>query len=97
MLREEVVEACREGKFHVYAVDNIYDAIELMTGQAAGRPDEEDKYAEGTLLAKAHDRIEEFWRLTLASPHKLTSVERSGSNDDDQPIVPLPIRREDLS
>ena len=35
MLREDVVQASADGKFHVYAVDNIYDAIELMTGATA--------------------------------------------------------------
>ncbi len=90
MLREEVVEACKIGKFHVYAVDNIYDAIELMTGHEAGRPGEDGKYPEGSLLCNAHDEIEKFWRLTLASPHRITQVEKSGAADDDQPIYPLP-------
>ncbi len=88
MLREDVVEASKSGKFHVYAVDNIYDAIELMTGHEAGRPDENGVYPEGTLLAKAHDEIEKFWRLTLASPLKVSQVEQSGNSDDQQPIVP---------
>ena len=92
MLREDVVKACKKGKFHVFAVDSIYDAIELMTGQVAGRPDAEGKYPAGTLLAHAHDRVEQFWRLTLASPKQLSILERSSGNDDDQPIVPLSVR-----
>lgn len=94
MLRENVVEACKAGKFHVYAVDNIYDAIELMTGHEAGRrletPDENCncEYPEGTLLAKACKEVENFWRLTLASPLKVSQVEVSGQSDDQQPIVP---------
>ena len=95
MLREDVVKACKRGKFNVFAVDNIYDAIELMTGQKAGQPDEEGKYPEGSLLACAHDRVEEYWRLTLASPQQLSRVEQNLGNDDDQPIVPMSIRDED--
>lgn len=88
MLREEIVAACREGKFHVYAVDNVYDAIELMTGKEAGHPDENGTYPKGTLLAKAHDEVEKFWRLTLASPTKVTRIEKAVSTDDQFPITP---------
>jgi predicted ATP-dependent protease len=35
MLREDVVEAVREGCFHVYAVANIDQGIELLTGLPA--------------------------------------------------------------
>jgi predicted ATP-dependent protease len=89
MLNEVMVEACRAGKFHVYAVDNIYDAIELMTSHEAGRPDNKGAYPNGTLLAKAHNEVEKFWRLTLASPLKVAQVERAGQSDDEQPILPI--------
>lgn len=88
MLSERVVEACRQGKFHVFAADDIYDAIELMTGQTAGRVDDQGVYPKGSLLAKAHNEIEKFWRLTLASPLKLSQVQPVGGADDEQPIIP---------
>ena len=88
MLNDGLVEACLAGKFHAYAVDNIYDAIELMTGHEAGRPDDDGAYPEGTLLAKAHNEVEKFWRLTLASPLKVAQVEKAGQSDDEQPILP---------
>ncbi|MHC5048971.1 MAG: Lon protease family protein, partial [Planctomycetota bacterium] len=31
MLRHDVVDACSEGKFHVYAVETVHEAIELLT------------------------------------------------------------------
>ncbi|HEY6094385.1 MAG TPA: ATP-binding protein [Gallionellaceae bacterium] len=40
MLRQDVVEAVRAGKFHVYAVENVDQAMELLTGVPAGEPDE---------------------------------------------------------
>ena len=42
MLREDVVEAVRAGRFHVWAVDSVTDGIELLTGVKAGTPTEED-------------------------------------------------------
>ncbi len=41
MLRQDVVEAVRAGKFSVYAVENVDQAMELLTGVPAGVPDAE--------------------------------------------------------
>lgn len=43
MLRDEVVKAVTEGRFHVHAVSHVDDAIELLTGVPAGRPDAQGK------------------------------------------------------
>jgi len=74
MLRRDVVEACREDKFHIFAVDNIHDAIEIMTGVPAGRL-QDGQYPAGTVLFNAVDRAHEFWKRTMSSPDKLTSTE----------------------
>ena len=37
MLKKEVVEAVRQGKFHVWAVGQIDEALELLTGLPAGK------------------------------------------------------------
>ncbi|MEZ6005635.1 MAG: ATP-binding protein [Planctomycetota bacterium] len=61
VLRREVVEACRQGRFHVYAVDHISEALELFTGVPAGTADDEGQYPDGTLFAKAMDMLHEYW------------------------------------
>ncbi|MGD8396852.1 MAG: ATP-binding protein [Candidatus Eiseniibacteriota bacterium] len=63
MLRPDVVEACRAGRFHVYAVDTIHDALELLTGCAAGSADARGDYPSGTLLGRAVARAGEFFRM----------------------------------
>ncbi|MFB3097464.1 MAG: S16 family serine protease, partial [Dehalococcoidia bacterium] len=49
MLREEVVEAIREGKFHIYAVKTISEGLEVLTGYPAGEPQVDGTYPEGTV------------------------------------------------
>jgi lon-related putative ATP-dependent protease len=49
MLRQEVVSAVRDGLFNVYAVATVDDAIEILTGTAAGEPGGDGLYPEGTL------------------------------------------------
>ena len=55
MLREDVVEAVRAGSFHVWAVDNVTDGIELLTGMKAGSPTEE-----GTVYHRVAQTLEQF-------------------------------------
>jgi hypothetical protein len=37
MLDEEVIEAVREGRFHVWAIRTIDEGVELLTGRRPGR------------------------------------------------------------
>ena len=36
MLRDEVIQAVSERKFHIYAIANIDEALEILTGVPAG-------------------------------------------------------------
>ena len=55
-LNDEVLEAVRAGKFHLWAVESVDDALPLLTGKAF-RGEEGDSE---TLLAKIAERIEHF-------------------------------------
>jgi len=79
MLRENVVAACDANRFHVYAVDNIFDAMELMTdvpsGVIGGKPVHQQKYDTNSILGKAVAAAHQYWLQTLASPKDLTKIE----------------------
>ena len=57
MLREDVVEAVRQGKFHVYAVRTIDEGIELLSGAPAGERGAEGVYPEGTINYLVEQRL----------------------------------------
>ncbi|RKX69461.1 ATP-dependent protease [candidate division WOR-3 bacterium] len=64
MLKKEVVDAVREGKFHIYAIETIDEGIELLTGMKAGEL-EDGKYPEGTINYLVDKRLKEYaqhWR-----------------------------------
>jgi predicted ATP-dependent protease len=73
MLREDVVEAIKEGKFHIYPVGTIDQGIEVLTGIAAGELDAEGKYPEGSINQMVQSRLDEM--AELMKPKK--------SNDDE--------------
>ena len=65
MLRNDVVEAVRSGKFHIYPVKTIDEGIEILTGVEAGRKNEEGKFEEGTvndLVNQELERLARSWK-----------------------------------
>lgn len=70
MLHPGIVEACAKGDFHIWAIDTIYDVLELLTGWEAGRPDGHGEYAEGTLLQRAEARALAYWEMAMGKNGK---------------------------
>ncbi|MEZ5558172.1 MAG: ATP-binding protein [Pseudomonadales bacterium] len=71
MLNPQVLEVCAAGRFHVYAVDTVHQALALFTGQKTGIADASGHYEEGTLLRLATNRARAYWEMvaqTRASP-----------------------------
>jgi predicted ATP-dependent protease len=63
MLKDEVVEAVRDGKFHIYPVKSIDEGIEILTDVPAGTRDELGCYAENTIYYLVQQKIEKFARI----------------------------------
>jgi predicted ATP-dependent protease len=49
MLREDVVQAVRAGTFHIWAVEDVDEAIELVTGVPCGSPDAKGQVPTGSV------------------------------------------------
>jgi len=49
MLREEVTDAVKEGKFHIYSARTIDEGIEILTGVPAGERKDDGTYPEGSV------------------------------------------------
>jgi predicted ATP-dependent protease len=62
MLREEVVKAVADGRFHLYPVENISQGIEILTGERAGKRSTAGKFDAGSVFAKIDARLHEMAR-----------------------------------
>ena len=62
MLREDVVEACADGRFAVYTVNTVHDALTLLTGKSTGVRNGKFGYPEGSMLGLAVKRAQDFWQ-----------------------------------
>lgn len=57
MLCEEVIDAVRDGKFHIYSVSTIDEGIALLTGKEAGERQPDGTYPEGTVNWAVQSRL----------------------------------------
>jgi len=60
MLKEEVVQAVKDGKFHIYSARTIDEGIEILTGLKAGIKLADGKFEEGTVNERVDRRLREM-------------------------------------
>jgi lon-related putative ATP-dependent protease len=60
MLKKEVVEAVKKGKFHIYPIKTIEQGVEILTGMRAGKRRKDGTYAKGTLFRLVDERLRDL-------------------------------------
>ncbi|MCB0202762.1 MAG: hypothetical protein KDI03_22035, partial [Anaerolineae bacterium] len=97
MLREDVVQAVADGRFHIYPVRTVDEGIAILTGVTAGERGEDSKFPEETVnrlvdrgLRRLAKRLKNFGR----PPKQKDDEEEAGedaeddSTEDDTPEPP---------
>ncbi len=74
MLNDEVVQAVRDGKFHIWSVETIDQGIEILTGVAAGEKGADGTWPEGTINHMVDKRLREM----------IESMKKFGASDKDE-------------
>ena len=62
-MNDEVVEAVKNKKFHIYAISTIDEGIELLTGVPAGTKDKDGKFPVGTINYLVYEKLKKFSKL----------------------------------
>ena len=76
MLDQEVVDAVKEGKFHIWAVSTVEEGIEILTGVPAGEKQPDGSFPENTVYRKVDDRLKKIasivkeYGATMGNGHK---------------------------
>jgi lon-related putative ATP-dependent protease len=60
MLKDEVVEAVRQGQFHIWAVHTVDEGIEILTGVPAGKRLPDGTFEPGTVHYLVDQRLRQF-------------------------------------
>jgi lon-related putative ATP-dependent protease len=78
MLREDVVEAARQGQFRIYPVETIDQGIEILTGTPAGERGPEGRFPDGSINQLVEARLAAMAEVA----RRFTARDDSGRPDD---------------
>ena len=62
VLKDEVVSAVKEGKFHIYAIDSIDDGIELLMGRKAGKKLANGGYSKDSVHYLVENKLKNYYK-----------------------------------
>ncbi len=63
-LSDEVIEAVKNGLFHIYAVNSIEEGIEVLTGVPAGRKDKDGKFPAGSINYLVYEKLKKYAKVS---------------------------------
>ena len=63
-LSDDVVDAVKNGLFHIYSVSTIEEGIEVLTGVPAGKKDKYGKFPAGTVNSLVYEKLKKYAELT---------------------------------
>ena len=61
MIRQDVIDAVESGQFHIHAIDNIAQALEILMARPVGTMDKKGRYSKGSIFAAVMDQLE-YWQ-----------------------------------
>jgi predicted ATP-dependent protease len=79
MLKEEIVEAVKEGKFHIYSVRTIDEGLEILTGVKAGNRLPDGSFEAGSV----NDRVDKCLRGMVEKLKEFLTGEAKGQNTEE--------------
>lgn len=62
VLKDEAVEAVKEGVFHIYPISTIDEGIALLMSTPAGEKDEKGEYPPDSVHGKVMAKLKAFWK-----------------------------------
>jgi len=83
MLKEEVLEAVRKGKFHIYPVKTIDQGIELLTGVKAGARRPDGTFEQGTVNDKVDRHLRTMAEKLREYPEFAVKKRKRGDSEEE--------------
>ena len=63
-LSDEVIQAVKDKKFHIYAVSTIEEGIEVLTGVPAGKKDKNGHFPAGTINYLVYEKLKKYAKIS---------------------------------
>jgi lon-related putative ATP-dependent protease len=87
MLKRDVVEAVKQGLFHVWPIERVEEGITILTGMEAGERHPDGTYPAGTLFRKVDERLVELAEIVKKFSKEINeNAERAGEERKEQTL-----------
>ena len=63
-LSDEIIQAVKDKKFHIYAVSTIEEGIEVLTGVPAGKKDKDCHFPAGTINYLVYEKLKKYAKIS---------------------------------
>ena len=63
-LSDEIIQAVKEKKFHIYSVSSIEEGIEVLTGVPAGKKDKDGHFPAGTVNYLVYEKLKKYAKVS---------------------------------
>lgn len=64
VLKEEVIQAVKDGVFHIYPITHIDEGIELLMGYPAGEKDDNGDFPADSVHGRVYEKLKNFAKLS---------------------------------
>ena len=61
MLRQDIIDAVEQKNFHIHAIDNIAQALEILMSRPVGTLNKKGRYSKNSIFAAVMDQLE-YWQ-----------------------------------
>ncbi|GAA4896058.1 S16 family serine protease [Ferrimonas pelagia] len=73
-LSDDVINAVKEGQFHLYQADKVEDALALLTGKSVGEANDDNRFDDKTLYGLVQQRLDTMAGNNESQPGFLTRM-----------------------
>ena len=63
-LSDEIIQAVKDKKFHIYSVSSIEEGIEVLTGVPAGKKDKDGHFPAGTVNYLVYEKLKKYAKVS---------------------------------
>ncbi len=84
MIKKDVVDAVKEGKFTIYPIDRVEEGLEILTGMPAGELREDGMYPEGTVNYLVVKRLTEISESLKEKKEKEEEEKEKSKKENDK-------------
>jgi len=76
VLKKEVIDAVIEGKFHIYGISSVDQALEIMMDKKAGKISKRGKFPRGSINYKVLERLRDIAEIGSEEEHEEKDKEK---------------------